>query len=66
MVFLPPTPVSGWHLLGWGLALSLGWTIALVPYYAWGAELSPSYDGRNRVTLVREGFAFVGTLAALI
>jgi glycoside/pentoside/hexuronide:cation symporter, GPH family len=48
------------------LALSLGWTIALVPYYAWGAELSPSYDGRNRVTVVREGFAFIGTLVALI
>jgi glycoside/pentoside/hexuronide:cation symporter, GPH family len=66
MVFLPPVPVTAGHLLGWGLALSLGWTIALVPYYAWGAELSPSYDGRNRVTVVREGFAFVGTLAALI
>jgi glycoside/pentoside/hexuronide:cation symporter, GPH family len=66
MVFLPPVPVTAGHLLGWGLALSLGWTIALVPYYAWGAELSPSYDGRNRVTVVREGFAFIGTLVALI
>jgi glycoside/pentoside/hexuronide:cation symporter, GPH family len=66
MVFLPPVPVTAGHLLGWGLALSIGWTIALVPYYAWGAELSPSYDGRNRVTVVREGFAFLGTLSALI
>jgi glycoside/pentoside/hexuronide:cation symporter, GPH family len=66
MVFLPPEPVTATHLMVWGLALSLGWTIALVPYYAWGAELSPSYAGRNRVTVVREAFAFVGTLAALI
>jgi glycoside/pentoside/hexuronide:cation symporter, GPH family len=66
MVFLPPDPVTGLHLLIWGLALSVGWTIALVPYYAWGAELSTSYAGRNRVTVYREGFAFIGTLAALI
>jgi glycoside/pentoside/hexuronide:cation symporter, GPH family len=66
MVFDPPEQISGQHLLVWGTALSIGWTIALVPFNAWGAELSPSYDGRNRVVLVREGFTFVGTLAALI
>ncbi len=37
-----------------------------MPYSAWGAELSRSYEGRSRVTLVREGFTFVGTLAALL
>ncbi len=31
-----------------------------------GAELSDSYDGRNRVVVSREAFAFVGTLAALV
>jgi glycoside/pentoside/hexuronide:cation symporter, GPH family len=66
MVFLPPDPVTGRHLMIWGLALSLGWTIALVPYYSWGAELSTSYEGRNRVTVFREAFTFVGTLAALL
>jgi glycoside/pentoside/hexuronide:cation symporter, GPH family len=66
MVFDPPETISWQYLLIWSLALSLGWTIALVPFAAWGAELSPSYDGRNRVSYVRESFAFVGTLAALI
>jgi len=66
MVFNPPVSVTWQHLMIWSLALSVGWTIALVPYNAWGAELSPSYAGRNRVTVFREGFAFVGTLAALI
>jgi glycoside/pentoside/hexuronide:cation symporter, GPH family len=66
MVFSPPDQVTGQYLLIWSLALSVGWTIALVPYNAWGAELSPSYDGRNRVTVFREGFAFVGTLMALV
>ncbi|MGL4634661.1 MAG: MFS transporter [Beijerinckiaceae bacterium] len=66
MVFSPPDQVTWQHLLIWSLALSLGWTIALVPYNAWGAELSSTYEGRNRVTVFRESFAFVGTLAALI
>jgi glycoside/pentoside/hexuronide:cation symporter, GPH family len=66
MVFDPPEIVSWQYLLIWSLALSLGWTIALVPFGAWGAELSASYAGRNRVSYVREGFAFVGTLAALV
>jgi glycoside/pentoside/hexuronide:cation symporter, GPH family len=66
MVFAPPNEVTWQHLMIWSVALSIGWTIALVPFNAWGAELSPSYEGRNRVTVFREGFAFVGTLAALI
>jgi Na+/melibiose symporter-like transporter len=66
MVFSPPEVVTASHLLVWSMALSLGWTIALVPWQAWGAELSESYDGRNRVAAVREGLAFLGTLAALV
>jgi glycoside/pentoside/hexuronide:cation symporter, GPH family len=66
MVFNPPDPATSMHLLIWGTALSLGWTIALVPFAAWGAEISTSYEGRNRVIMFRESFAFVGTLAALI
>ncbi len=36
-----------------------------IPYAAWGAELSRSYAGRNRVTAFREAFTVVGTLLAL-
>lgn len=67
MLFLPPKGMKDTdHLLFWGLALSIGWTIALVPYHAWGAELSTRYEGRNRVTAFREGIAFIGTLLALV
>lgn len=66
MVFLPPTGATALHLLVWGAFLSLGWTMVMVPYAAWGAELSQTYAGRNRIAAGREGLAFVGTLAALV
>lgn len=65
-LFVPPAGMNDTsYLLFWGIAVSIGWTIALVPYQAWGAELSTSYAGRNRVTAYREGIAFIGTLLAL-
>jgi glycoside/pentoside/hexuronide:cation symporter, GPH family len=66
MVFAPPAEVTLSHLLVWSFILTIGWTIAVVPYSAWGAEISQSYDGRTRVTSIREGLAFIGTLAALV
>ncbi|MEI8144719.1 MAG: MFS transporter, partial [Alphaproteobacteria bacterium] len=66
MVFMPPQGAGAGYLLFWGSLLSLGWTLILVPYSAWGAELSQTYSGRDRVAAAREGLAFVGTLLALI
>ncbi|GLK80825.1 MFS transporter [Methylopila turkensis] len=72
-----PTAVSAWmlfrphegagigYLLLWGSLLSIAWTAALVPYNAWGAELSTSYAGRSRIAAWRETAALVGTLVAL-
>ena len=28
----------------------LGWTMLMIPYYAWAAELSPDYNERTRIT----------------
>jgi Na+/melibiose symporter-like transporter len=67
MLFTPPAPAEGvGHLALWSLLLSIGWTIALVPYNAWGAELSPSAAGRSRVAAWREATVFAGTLVALV
>lgn len=44
--------------------LTLAWTMLMLPYSAWGAELSGDYDERTRITSVREGFGLVGTLLA--
>lgn len=64
-VFVPPQGAGLAHLAVWGALLSVAWSATQVPYAAWGAELSRSYAGRNRVTAYREAFTVVGTLIAL-
>jgi glycoside/pentoside/hexuronide:cation symporter, GPH family len=67
MLFLPPQPMTGIAYLAlWATLLSLGWTMVLVPYSAWGAELSSDYEGRSRVAAFRETAVFIGTLVALV
>jgi glycoside/pentoside/hexuronide:cation symporter, GPH family len=44
--------------------LTLAWTMLLLPYSAWGAELSGDYNERTRITSVREGVGLFGTLLA--
>lgn len=55
------------HLVLWISFMFLGSTLVYIPYYAWGAELSPDYDERSRITAIREIFILVGlALAAAI
>ena len=63
-LFLPAPGVGNGYLLVWTMALYLAWTILLLPYYAWAAELSPDYHERARITGFRESFVILGTLAA--
>ncbi len=49
-LFIPEPPVTAAYLLGWLVVLWLGWTMLFIPYYAWGAELSPHYHQRTRIT----------------
>jgi GPH family glycoside/pentoside/hexuronide:cation symporter len=65
LVFTPPQGAGLFYLTLWGMVLSIAWTAALVPYTAWGAELSRDYAGRARVAGWRETFALAGTLLAL-
>ncbi|WP_281683875.1 MFS transporter [Thalassobaculum salexigens] len=64
MVFRPPEDAGAWHLLGWSLALYLGWTMIQLPHGAWGAELSDDYDERSRIAGSREACVVIGTLLA--
>lgn len=61
------TPGDGagvWYLGLWAVVLYLGWTLISIPYLAWGASLSEDYQGRARVTSVRETFTLLGIIAA--
>jgi len=68
LLFLPgpdPGPDPGWSdLLVWTMVLYLGATMILLPYSAWGAELSADYNERSRIAGWREGLVVVGTLLA--
>lgn len=65
-LFTPPDTATWVYLLGWSLVAYLGWSMIMLPYQTWGAELSTDYDERSRVTASREIFAVVGTLVAII
>jgi glycoside/pentoside/hexuronide:cation symporter, GPH family len=65
-LFSPPKGAGLLYLGLWATLLSLAWTAIQVPYSAWGAELSRSYQGRTRVAAFRETGTVIGTLAALL
>ncbi|WP_339847538.1 MFS transporter [uncultured Halopseudomonas sp.] len=66
MIFMPPEGVGIGHLLTWTIIMYLGWTMVTLPYGAWGAELSPLYHQRSRVTASREGFVLIGLFLAAL
>jgi Na+/melibiose symporter-like transporter len=62
-------PGEGAGLAGfalWLFALTLGWTIMLTPYFAWGAELSGDYAERGRIAVWRETAGLIGTILAAV
>lgn len=64
MLFLPGDTAGGAYLLSWTMALYLGATMIQIPYQAWGAELSPGYHERTRISGWREAAAVFGTVIA--
>ncbi len=63
-VFDPPLQIDLTYLAIWSLALSLSWTAMILPYAAWGAELSGDYAERTRIVAWREIALLAGTLIA--
>lgn len=66
MLYWPPQGATVWWLALWAGVLSLAYTLATVPYTAWGAELVSDYHGRTRLAGFRESLTLVGTLAAIV
>ncbi len=54
-LFFPAGPVDAIYLVTWLIVLWLAWTLLYIPYYALGAEISPDYDERTRITAWRSG-----------
>jgi GPH family glycoside/pentoside/hexuronide:cation symporter len=64
-VLIPSEGADLWYLFTWLMVLWLGWTMLMIPYYAWGAELTTDYDERSRVTGWRAAMGSVGQLVAI-
>ncbi len=64
MLFSPSAPISSAYLLIWTTLAYLAWTMMLLPYAAWGAELTDGYHQRSQVTGSREAFVVLGILFA--
>jgi Na+/melibiose symporter-like transporter len=52
------------YLGAWFVFLRLGTTMVLVPYAAWGMELSNEYHTRTRIQSAREIFVLIGLIGA--
>lgn len=63
-LFVPPDGVGVTYLLIWLTLFFLGSTLIQLPHAAWGAELSPDYHQRSRVTAAREVYVLVGLAMA--
>jgi Na+/melibiose symporter-like transporter len=63
-IFLPPEGIGVWYLFTWMMVMWLGWTMLMIPYYAWAAELSTDYHERTRITGWRAVMGSVGGISA--
>lgn len=66
MLMVPPEGAGIGHVALWLSLLTLSWTVALTPWFAWGAEISGDYAERATITAWREGATLVGTVIAVI
>lgn len=63
-LFIPDEGVGLVYFLAWLSIFFLGSTMISLPHRAWGAELSPDYHQRSRVTAAREIYVLVGLMLA--
>lgn len=66
MLFVPAADAA---IVYFALAVSLvylGYTLILLPYQAWSAELSSDYHVRTRISSVSQGFSIVGLIASTL
>jgi Na+/melibiose symporter-like transporter len=65
-LFNPGKGVGMVYFLGWLAVMYAGYSLIGVPHRAWGAELSPYYDERTRISSVRQIFSTGGLIIATV
>lgn len=64
MLFLPGEEPTILYFGFWVVMVYLAFTVVNLPYFAWGAELSPDYNERTKITGRREQFHYLGVVIA--
>lgn len=64
-LFVPPLDADALSFAFWLFVLWLGWTMVMIPYYAWGAELSDDYEERTRIATLRTALGYLGAVGIL-
>jgi Na+/melibiose symporter-like transporter len=61
-LFNPPESADRYYIGIWLCGIYIGWTLLEVPYRAWSADITESYEDRSRLSLA---LRFVGNAALL-
>lgn len=61
-LYAPHKGIGAGYYLGWTICLYFGWTMAIIPYDAWGADISSEYFERTRIFTYRATAYYLGSL----
>lgn len=64
-LFIVPADLTPAYFRLWMLVGFLGWTVAEIPYLAWGTEIATEYNDRAKVFSFKTAMGFVGALLFL-
>lgn len=65
-LYAPHKGIGAAYYLGWTICLYFGWTLAIIPYDAWGADISSEYLERTRIFTYRASAYYIGSLLFLV
>ncbi|MFN7324749.1 MAG: MFS transporter [Sphingomonadales bacterium] len=66
MLFRPSPGIDIVYFLAAVALVYLGYTMLLLPYHAWAAELSEDYHVRTRISSVSQAFSIAGLIASTL
>lgn len=64
LFFQPPAGVGVGYLGFAAFFFYAAYTIVIIPYFSWGAEIRRDYEGRTQVNSMREAAGIIGTILA--